>query len=56
MATSYDGQQEEGDWFDLNYEQRRLQPADSPVASPAAVGWPERHTSTERDDLRAKNG
>ena len=34
MATSYDGQQEQGDWFDPNYEQRRLQPADSPVALP----------------------
>jgi hypothetical protein len=56
MATLRDGQQEQGDWFDLNYEQTRLQPADSPVASPAAVGWPERHTHTERDDLQAKNG
>jgi hypothetical protein len=53
MATFCDGQQRAGDWLDLNYEERRLQHADSPVASPAAmVGL----NATRKYDLQAKDG
>jgi hypothetical protein len=58
MATSRDGQQDVDDWLDLNYEQRELQPADSPGAQwPLPAPWVGLNATlpARKYDLQAKH-